>query len=185
MQKRAQIAKPASAKENLQTWKQQHWHNGENWKLSRSQLEISRQSMQKQSSRVEKNKPATVNKACYPLPNDEEDTELGFSTTKSAQNDSSKFEKNKTTDSIEKDPYPLHNDEGDMEPGIATKTAQNHQSIKVERSKTTDTVERAPDPLPNDDGDTDPGISTTKSTQNQSSKVENNKAPIPPRKKRM
>ena len=55
----------------------------------------------------------------------------------SRQNQSSKVEKNKTTDTDEKHPNPLRKD-GDTEPGMSTKLAQN-QSSKVEENKTTDT----------------------------------------------
>ena len=75
--------------------------------------------------------------------------------TKSAQNQSSNVEKNKTTDSEEKTPIPLR-ENGDTEPGISTKSAQN-QSGKVEKNQTTDTDEKTLNPL-RKDGDTEPGI---------------------------
>ena len=59
--------------------------------------------------------------------------------TKSSQNQSSKVEKNKTTDSEEKATNPLRKD-GDTGPRISTKSSQN-QSSKVEKNKTTDTEE--------------------------------------------
>ena len=110
----------------------------------------------------------TVEKAPNPSHNIAGDTEQRIS-TKSSQNQSSKVEKNKTTDQEEK--APLRKD-GDTEPRISTKSSQN-QSSKVEKNKTTYTEEEAPNPL-RKDGDTEPRIST-KSSQNQSSKVEKNK----------
>ena len=112
----------------------------------------------------------TVEKAPNPLHNVAGDTEQRIS-TKSSQNQSSKVEKNKTTDKEEKALNPLRKD-GDTEPSISTKLSQN-QSSKVEKNKPTDTQEKAPNPL-RKDGDTEPRIST-KSSQNQSSKVEKNK----------
>ena len=109
-------------------------------------------------------------KAPNPSHNIAGDTEQRIS-TKSSQNQSSKVEKNKTTDTEEKAPNPLRKDE-DTEPRMSTKSSQN-QSSKVEKNKTTDTEEKALNPL-RQDGDTEPRIST-KSSQNQSSKVEKNK----------
>ena len=99
------------------------------------------------------------------------DTEQRIS-TKSLQNQSSKVEKNKPTDTEEKAPNPLRKN-GDTEPRISTKSSQN-QSSKVEKNKTTDTEEKAPNPVRKDGEGTEPRIST-KSSQNQSSKVEKNK----------
>ena len=119
-----------------------------------------------ESTNIEiQNAADTVEKAPKPSHNIAGDTEQRIS-TKSSQNQSSKFEKNKTTDTEEKALNPLRKD-GDTEPRISTKSSQN-QSSKVEKNKTTDTEEKAPSPL-RQDGDTEPRIST-KSSQNQSSK---------------
>ena len=57
--------------------------------------------------------------------------------TKSAQNQPSKVEKNKTTDAEDKS-FTLIRKYVGTEPGISTKLAQN-QSSKVGKNKTTDT----------------------------------------------
>ena len=62
--------------------------------------------------------------------------------TKSSRFQSSKVEKNKTTDTEEKAPNPLRKD-GDTEPRISTKSSQNKCGI-VEKNKTTDTEAKAP-----------------------------------------
>ena len=116
------------------------------------------------------NAPNTVEKAPNPLHDVAGDTEQRIS-TKSSQNQSSKVEKNKATDTEEKALIPLRKD-GDTKLRISTKSSQN-KSGKVEKNKTTDTEEKTPNPL-GKDGDTEPMIST-KPSQNQSSKVEKNK----------
>ena len=100
-------------------------------------------------------------------------------------NQSSKVEKNKTTDTEEKALNTLRKN-GGTEPGISTKSAQ-YQSSKVENKKSIDTEYKAPNPL-RKDGGTESGIST-KLAQNQSIKIEKNrttdteeKAPNPLRK---
>ena len=62
--------------------------------------------------------------------------------TKSAPNQSSKVEKNKTTVTEEKSSNLIGNYEG-TEPGISAKSSRN-QSSKVEKNKTTDTEENVP-----------------------------------------
>ena len=101
-------------------------------------------------------------------------------------NKSSKNEKQKAADTVEKSPIPLHNVAGDTEKRISTMSSQN-QSNKVEKNKTSDTEERAPKSL-RIDGDTEQRIAT-KSSEKKLSKVENNKtteteakAPKQPRK---
>ena len=117
-----------------------------------------------ESNNIEiQNAADTVEKPPNTLHNNAGDTEQRIS-TKSSQNQSSKVEKSKTTDTEEKALNPLRK-EGDTELRISTKSSQN-QSSKVEKNKTTDTEERR--------GGTEPRIST-KSSQNQSSKVEKNK----------
>ena len=68
--------------------------------------------------------------------------------TKSAQNQSSKVEKKKTTDTEERTPNLLRK-VGGKEPGIATKLTQ-HQSSKVGKNKTTDTEDKTPNPVRKD-----------------------------------
>ena len=124
-----------------------------------------------ESNNIEiQNAADTVEKPPNTLHNNAGDTEQRIS-TKSSQNQSSKVEKSKTTDTEEKALNPLRK-EGDTELRISTKSSQN-QSSKVEKNKTTDTEEKALNPL-RKEGDTEPRIST-KSSQNQSSKVEKNK----------
>ena len=124
-----------------------------------------------ESNNIEiQNAADTVEKPPNTLHNNAGDTEQRIS-TKSSQNQSSKVEKSKTTDTEEKALNPLRK-EGDTELRISTKSSQ-HQSSKVEKNKTTDTEEKALNPL-RKEGDTEPRIST-KSSQNQSSKVEKNK----------
>ena len=62
--------------------------------------------------------------------------------TKSSQNQSSKIEKNKTTETEGKTLNPLHID-GDTEQMVATKSSQK-KSSKVERNQTTETEAEAP-----------------------------------------
>ena len=62
--------------------------------------------------------------------------------TKLSQNQSSKVEKNKTTETEDKTPDPLHKD-GDTQPRISAKLLQN-QSSKVEKNKTTETKDKTP-----------------------------------------
>ena len=64
--------------------------------------------------------------------------------TKSAQNQSNKFEKNKTTDTEEKTPNSLRKHRG-TEPGISAKSAQN-QTSKVEEQNAANTAVKAPKP---------------------------------------
>ena len=75
----------------------------------------------------------------------------------SAQNQSSKVERNETTDTDQKTPILLLKN-GETELGISRKSAQS-QSSKSEKNKTTDREEKTPNPLCND-GDMEPGIST-------------------------
>ena len=93
-----------------------------------------------ESNNIEiQNAADTVEKPPNTLHNNAGDTEQRIS-TKSSQNQSSKVEKSKTTDTEEKALNPLRK-EGDTELRISTKSSQN-QSSKVEKNKTTDTEER-------------------------------------------